>query len=230
MFRHSDVFRRDVDADVAPVERLGHARSRPAADEWIEHHVVFVRAGAHDALDQSFRLLCGMILALRVAVVDVRECPHVAGIRAAHVVALAVVLLRDAHCVEVEGVVGALGEVEDVLVTRGKPNRPARALGVVPGNPAVEEQAHFFQNAIQPGDEPHAHEHVEAAIAAQDADALRQPRAREPLVLVPRLHVHHRAVLLAQVVRRIGTHEMHALRRNLWQHGKRVADDEPVGE
>ncbi len=51
---------RNVDADPAAVQALGHVQGGAAAAEGVQHQVAFVAAGSDDALQQGFGLLGGV--------------------------------------------------------------------------------------------------------------------------------------------------------------------------
>lgn len=90
-----------------------------------------------------------MILAVYVAVMDVRERPYITGVGTPHVISFSVVLLRHSNVVQVELETRCFGEHEDVVVSWAKPPGLSHTLGVMPDDPTVEKHAQFAaQNII----------------------------------------------------------------------------------
>jgi hypothetical protein len=148
--RQRHVGRHDLGArGAAAVEKGGHGR-RAGTHVRIEDQVARIGEGQHEALDQLDGELAGVGGLLDVVVLDVGDRPHVARVLAERVarrvagvgtleVALARVLLRHAHRVQVEHVALAR-EPEDGLVPAREAAAAVEAMLEMPDDAVAEAE------------------------------------------------------------------------------------------
>ncbi len=96
---------------------------------------------------------------------------------------------------------------------RGKPPLAPHALRVMPGDPALRRQAQIlFHHDIQAGNEFDAHETIKRSAGLEATDGRPQPAIGKEAIGVTGFQIDIIAIILAEIIRRIGNDQIDAFR------------------